>query len=257
VAGGEILYFSLQEQNPIIAQHIRQGGRALVARQTPDGEMVMLLDGADATEVLSVAAIPATLEGRIRVNVENALAAAAAAIAQQVPLETLRTALRSFTNSYEQTPGRFNFIELDGRTVLFDYCHNLHGMQALAEFVQRLGAPHTVAAIMMDGDRSDEHISAFGTLAAQTFDALVIREPSPKYQRGRKRGEVMALLHAAAVAAGLPPAKITLIREPTERLAMQAALAASAPGSLVVNLVDEADGDWRQLTEPEAAEILA
>ena len=40
VAGGEILFFSLDEANPVIRDHLRQGGRAVVLRQTEAGEML-------------------------------------------------------------------------------------------------------------------------------------------------------------------------------------------------------------------------
>ncbi len=81
------------------------------------------------------------MEGRIRVNIANALAATAAAIAQEVPLETIRAALRTFANSVAQTPGRFNFLEIDGRTVVIDYCHNLHGLGGDGRFRPTHGGP--------------------------------------------------------------------------------------------------------------------
>ena len=48
-------------------------------------------------------------------NVANALAATAAALAQEVPPETIRSALRGFANSFAQTPGRFNLLAIEGR----------------------------------------------------------------------------------------------------------------------------------------------
>jgi cyanophycin synthetase len=149
-------------------------------------------------------------------------------------LETIRTALRTFHNSLAQTPGRFNVLDIDGRTVVQDYCLNLHGLEALADFVQRMAAPHTVAAIYMTGDRTDEHITAFGRLAAQIFDELVIRAARPQYLHGRRPGEVPALLQAAAIAGGLSPDKISLAHDKEEAADM--AMARSGSGSLVVLL---------------------
>ena len=103
--------------------------------------MLTLLAQGEATAILPAREIPATMEGRIRVNIANALAATAAAVAQEVPVETIRAALRSFANSVTQTPGRFNVLEIDGRTVLVDYCHNLHGLEAMARFRQTHGGP--------------------------------------------------------------------------------------------------------------------
>jgi cyanophycin synthetase len=249
-AGGEILYFSLAADNPLVVQHLQRGGRALVLASTPQGEELQLRAGSETTPLLPVGEIPATLEGRIRVNIANALAAAAAAIALQVPLATLRQGLRTFATSYAQNPGRFNLLELDGRQVMVDYCHNVHGLQAVIDVVRRLNPPHTVAAITMTGDRSDEHITAFGTLAAQSFDALVIGDPGPKYRRGRKRGEVAALLQDAALAAGLPAEAISVIPYSKEEVedGTRVALDMCRPGGLVLSMIDDTDVAWRALT---------
>jgi len=236
-AGGEILYFSMHEDSPVIHDHVERGGRAVVLRAREAEETLALLTDGEETQILLATEIPATLEGRIRVNIANALAASAAALAQNVPLETIRTALRTFANTVTQTPGRFNLLQIDGRTVVQDYCHNLHGLEAMADFVQRMEAPHTVAAIYMTGDRTDEHIIAFGRLAAQIFDELVIRDARPEYQRGRQPGEVPALLQAAALAGGLPPEKISLAHDKEEAADM--AMARSGSGSLVVLLGGE------------------
>ena len=91
-----------------------------------------------------------------------------------------------------------------------------------------MAAPHTVAAIDMTGDRTDEHITAFGRLAAQIFDELVIRDAHPEYQRGRKPGEVPALLQAAAIAAGLAPEKISLAHDKLEAADMAMAKSGAA-----------------------------
>jgi cyanophycin synthetase len=255
VAGGEILFFSLDEANPVIRDHLRQGGRAVVLRQTVAGETLSLLAGEEETDLLLAAEIPATMEGRIRVNIANALAATAAAIGQQVPLETIRIALRTFTTSFAQSPGRFNLLEIDGRTVVYDYFRNLPGLEAVADFVNRMGAPHTVAVISMARPRTDENITAYGRLAARTFDELVIRD-SPAPDRSRHESEeVAALLQAAAIAAGFSPDKITLAHD--EETAVDIAMAKSRNGSLVLvragALVNH-DAIWNYLTRKQHSE---
>jgi cyanophycin synthetase len=253
VAGGEIMFFSLDGCNPVVRDHLRAGGRAVVLHATEAGEMLTLRDGEEEKAILLAEEIPATMEGRIRVNIANALAATATALAQDVPLATIRTALRSFANSVAQSPGRFNVLAIEGRTVVQDYCHNVHGLEAMREFVQRMKAPHSVAAIYMSGDRTDDHIAAFGRLAAQIFDELIIRDSLPKYRRGRKPGEVPALLQAAALAGGLAPDKVSLARDKLEAADM--AMAKSGRDSLVV-LLGGADpaAIWNYLMQRHEAE---
>jgi cyanophycin synthetase len=147
-------------------------------------------------------------------------------------------------------------LAIEGRTVVVDYFHNAHGMEAMADFVTRMGAPYTVAVIQMAGDRTDEHIAAFGRLAAQTFDELVIRDPLPNYRRRRKPGEVPALLQAAALAGGLAPDKVSLARDQLDAADM--AMAKSGRGSLVV-LLGGADpaAIWNHLTQRTTAGATA
>ncbi len=255
VAGGEVIFFSLDEHNPVVGQHVRQGGRAVVLRPTEAGELLTLLAGEEETAILLADEIPATLDGRLRVNIANALAATAAAITQDVPLETIRAALCSFSTSFAQNPGRFNLLKVAGRQVVIDYFHNPHALEAMAEFVSRMEAPHTIAVIQMAGDRRDEDIAAFGRLAGQTFDELVIREPLPKFRRARQPGEVPALLQAAAIAGGLAPDKITLMPGHDEHEAARVAIAKGGKDSLVVLFADDAATIWNHLTQRQHVEV--
>ena len=176
VARGEIIFFSMDEENPVVRDHLRERGKAVVLRPTRHGEMITLIEHRRDTSLLLAEEIPATMDGRIRVNIQNAMAAAAAAFAQDVQLEYIRNALRTFTSTFFQSPGRFNLLEIDGRKVLLDYCHNVAGLESMADFVKRMDADRTIAMIALPGDRSDDDITAFGRLAAGTFDEIVIRE---------------------------------------------------------------------------------
>ena len=177
-------------------------------------------------------------------NIANAMAAAAAAIAQDVQLEYIRLALRTFTSTFFQSPGRFNMLEVQGRRVVLDYCHNVAGMESMADFVSRLAPERTLAMIAMPGDRSNEDIDAFGRLAGQTFAELVIREDA--HTRGRDRGEVAGLLKTAATLGGLDPDKITIVTD--EISAAHTAIERAGKNDLVVLLVDRPAAVWAELT---------
>ena len=81
--------------------------------------------------------LPATFGGTARMNVQNALAAAAAAFAAGAPLHDIRQGLRTFTTTYYLSPGRLNEVEVNGVNVIVDYCHNAPGMRMLGDFVDR------------------------------------------------------------------------------------------------------------------------
>jgi cyanophycin synthetase len=88
--------------------------------------------------VLYTHLIPATFGGRARMNVANALAAAAAAWASGAHLHDIRQGLRTFSTSFFQAPGRLNLLDVGGVRVVIDYCHNVDGMRQIADFVQRM-----------------------------------------------------------------------------------------------------------------------
>ncbi|HEU0116301.1 MAG TPA: cyanophycin synthetase [Thermomicrobiales bacterium] len=234
-ARGEIIFFSMDEDNPVIRDHLRERGKAVVLRSTRHGEMITLIEHRRDTSLLLVEQIPATLNGRVRANVANALAAAAAAFAQDVQLEHIRHGLRTFTSNFFQTPGRFNMIDVDGKRVVMDYCHNVAGLEAMADFVRRMDADQRIGMIAMPGDRLDADIAAFGALAGQTFDRLVIREDTNR--RGREVGEVAAMLADAATSAGMPADRIVTVLEEVD--AAKHAVALGGRTDLVVLFVDK------------------
>jgi cyanophycin synthetase len=96
---GEIIFISLDEQNPVIGDHLLEGGRTVVLRQTPAGETLSLRVGMEESTLLPVGEIPTPIGGNMHMNIQNALAAAAAAIGQNVPLADIRAALRTFASS--------------------------------------------------------------------------------------------------------------------------------------------------------------
>ena len=242
-ARGEIIFFSMNDDSPALREHLRQRGRAVVLRPTRHGEMITIIEHRRETSLILASEIPATFGGRLRVNIANAMAAAAAAVGGDVQLEHIRQALRSFNSSYFQTPGRFNFLDVDGRRVVMDYCHNVAGLESMADFVQRLGAPHAIGMITMPGDRQDSDIRAFGELAAKTFDRLVIREDVNR--RGRADGEIAALLRQTALDAGMADDRIQIVLEEIE--AVNVAIEFAEREDLVVLLVDKPAAAWREL----------
>jgi cyanophycin synthetase len=232
---GELIFFSMDEENPVIREHIRERGKAVVLRPTRHGEMITLIEHRRDTSLLLAEEIPATMNGRIRVNVANALAAVGAAFAEDIPLEPIRHALRSFTTNFFQTPGRFNMLDVDGRRVLMDYCHNVAGLEAMADLVKRLDADRTIGMISIPGDRSDDDIAAFGRLAGATFDRIIIREDDNT--RGRPRGEIAGRLSTAVAEGGLTSDRVTVVLNEVE--AAHAALDEADRNDLVVLLVDK------------------
>jgi len=205
--------------------------------------------------------LPATFEGRARMMVANAMAAAGAAHAAGAHLHDIRQGLRSFSTSIYQAPGRLNLFELNGVRVLIDYAHNAHGLETVGDFVERMtssspaggppGAPSwsanlRVAVVATPGDRRDEDMRELGRVAARYFDDIIIREDSNP--RGRKRGETAAHILEGVQDAVHKETRVGSVEIVLDAMAAtRRALDRSRPGDLVVLCVDYATEVWKEL----------
>ncbi len=244
--------------------HTSRGNAAFCLEPSAEGELIVLRLGSRKMPVLYTHLIPATFGGRARMNVANALAAAAAAWATGAHLHDIRQGLRTFTTSFFQAPGRLNLLDVGGVRVVIDYCHNVDGMRQLADFVERMmvepqtkagrigsSAPtarsgRAIGVLGIPGDRRDEDQREYGAIAAGAFDEIIVRED--KNLRGRAPGET-----ATNVIDGVRGAKTAGTSRTTradkvleEMTAVRTALRRAIPGDLVVCCVDDAIGVYRE-----------
>ena len=253
-AEGRIMYFSRSSTNDVVRKHVKAGGRAAVIEQGVHGEMLTIYDGDRHIPVTWTHLIPATLEGKAKFNVENALAAAAVAYSMGISLEHIRQGLRTFTTSFFQAPGRCNVFDEHPFRVIVDYGHNPAAMTKMVELVQSLRHQRAIGVMMAPGDRKDEAIREIGRIAARAFDVIVAKEDSNR--RGRPPGEVARLLREGAVEGGVAPEKCHELM--TEREAIEMALGMAKPGDLVVVFADDVTACWKQIIywgKPEAAAL--
>jgi cyanophycin synthetase len=253
---GSVVYFSMDPENERIKFQAARGRRAVTLEQGRNGEMIVLRQGRKSMSLVWTHLIPATFEGRARMNVQNALAATAAAWAAGAHLHDIRQGLRTFTTSYFMAPGRLNMFELDGYRVVVDYAHNPPAMEALGSFVDRLTEPtaggarasvtgRRIGVVATAGDRRDEDIREIGRVAARHFDAIIVREDANN--RGRPRGETAALITEGIEDAG-PERRTVELRTILDELdATRAALDEAAEGDVVVVCVDHANHVWKEL----------
>ena len=236
------------EVRDMIDAHCRRGGKALVLNPSDRGEMIVVKHGRREMQLAWTHLLPATFGGRARMNVQNALAAAAAAFAAGAPLHDIRQGLRTFSTNYYLSPGRLNEVEVNGVNVVVDYCHNAPGMRMLGDFVDRVGdslesshelaRPSRIGVIATAGDRRDDDMRELGAVAAQHFDVVVVREDVAL--RGRERGETAALVAEgvrASMADGARCKQLEIIHDEIE--AVRHAMSRANPGDLVVVCVDK------------------
>jgi cyanophycin synthetase len=258
---GNVILCSMQESHELVERWVRRGGKAVVLERSERGEMMVIKEGRRTMPIAWVHTLPATFDGRARMMVQNAMAAAAAAHVAGAHLHDIRQGLRSFATSIYQAPGRLNVFDLDGVTAVIDYAHNAAGLEALGEFVERVVADQAqgerlgeaswaanlrVAVVATAGDRRDEDMRELGHVAARYFDEVIVREDVKT--RGRERGETAELIRDGvedAIAHGARAGSVEVVLD--EMDAVRRALDRSRPGDLVVLCVDYATDIYREL----------
>ena len=259
---GSVILFSMQPDNELVERWVRRGGKAVTVKPDPPrGEMILIQEGRRTTSMTWVHLLPSTFNGYARMNVQNALAAAAAAHAAGVHLHDIRQGLRTFHTSFYEAPGRLNLFELQGIRVVVDYAHNPHGLAMVGDFVQRLRSAadgdrpgRRIAVVATPGDRRDEDIREVGQVAARYFEQVIVREDYNL--RGRPRGESADLVMQGIQSAKErgSPVEAEVILE--EMSSVRAAIDHARRGDLVLLCVDRPAEVWRYL-EARGAEAAA
>ena len=204
-----------------------------------DGVMTLARDG-ETIPILAVDDFAPSMKGAARFNVSNALGAIAVAAALDLPADALTRALRRFSNSAQENPGRGNFMEIGGVTILIDFAHNPHGVLALAEAIAALPAARRLIVIGQAGDRSDEDTRQLTRAVwAANPDMVVVKELTTKL-RGRALGEVPAVIHNELRNLGADGSQIAVVRNEFD--AVRHAIGWAQPGDLLVLLLHEDRG---------------
>jgi cyanophycin synthetase len=220
----KVAYFSLDENNPVIVKHIKEGGLAAVY----ENGFVTICKGTWKIRVDKASNIPLTFGGRAMFNVSNILPCLLAGFIRNFKIEDMRMALETFIPSPAQTPGRMNMFHFKNFTVMVDYAHNSHGFMAISDFLNKVDASPKVGVIAGVGDRRDDDIRNLGRVAAGMFDEIVIRQD--KNLRGRSEEEIIDLM-TEGIHSVSKDRTVTVIRR--EREAIDYVMNKAQPGSFI------------------------
>jgi len=223
----QVAYFSMHPDSELLRTHTQKGGLAAVY----ENGYLSILKGDWTLRIEQAANVPLTLGGRAPFMIANALAASLAAFAQGVDIKDIRAALLlTFKASTAQTPGRMNLFNLGKFHALVDYAHNAHSYEALAGFVRNWPGER-IGVVGGPGDRRDEDFITLGTLSAEMFDRIIVKEDDDN--RGRPRGDAARLI-ARGLQQAKPDCRYEAILD--ETTAIQTALDSAPLNSLVVIL---------------------
>ena len=228
---GKVIFFGADHGHPIIATHLAQGRRTVYVE---DGHVVAV-EGKD-THKIDLSQVPITRNGAIGFQVENVMAAVAAAWGVGISWDAIRAGLKTFANDSDNAPGRFNVFTHRGATVIADYGHNPDAIVALVQAVETMPAKRRSVVISGAGDRRDQDITQQTEILGRAFDDVVLYEDA--CQRGRIDGEVVALLRQGLNGA---PRTTRIDEIYGEFLAIDTALNRLQEGDLALILVDQVE----------------
>ncbi len=245
-----VALFSMDENNPRIIKHCKNGGLASVF----ENGFVTIMKGTWKIRVEKVANIPITYGGKALHNVMNTLPAILATyLYRNIKVADIKLALETFIPSASQTPGRLNMFQFKHFKFLADFAHNPAGLQLLCDFVGKMDGSPKVGIISGTGDRRDEDIRELGEISAKYFDEIIIRQD--KHLRGRTAENIVELLIEGINSVKDKEIPVTVILN--EKEAIMYAYNTAKPGSLITIMCDvvaEAIDLIRTLKEKEDAE---
>jgi len=201
-----IVTYGVKAPADVRAGQIRLDQRGLRFRlQTPQGEAGL------------------HLRLRAHFHVYNALAAAAAALAEGVALPAIQAGLEGCPG----VRGRFEAVEAGQDFGIYvDYAHTPDGLRNVLATARALTAGRVICVFGCGGDRDRGKRPEMGRIAGERADYSIITSDNP-------RSEEPATI-AAAVEAGLQPTGGRYAVELDRRRAIALAVAMAAPGDVVV-----------------------
>jgi cyanophycin synthetase len=213
-----VIAFSMGGDSPAVREIVARGSAALVARDGAEGEEITLLSKESDTRLLSVAELPSTMDGRHRVNLANAMAAAGLAHGLGIDLETIAAGLRAYRLPRPGEPGRMIWIKDRPYDVLIDWAQNAAALDALGDTLSRLEMTgRRVCLLSAPSNRPDWSFEEIGQAVARSFDVFICYD-RPSFVRGQAPGHIATRLRAGLISAGVPEAQVLAVPEPEEAL---------------------------------------
>jgi len=112
-----------------------------------------------------------------RFNLANILAAAAAGLALELPLDAIRRGIEG----HKQVPGRLERVENDrGVTLLVDYAHTGDALENVLTTIREIATDRIVTVFGCGGDRDPGKRPIMGRVAAELSDLAIVTSDNPR-----------------------------------------------------------------------------
>lgn len=231
--------------NHSLLQHLSCGGHAVYCEK----EELVFARGSEVHKRISLAKVPLTFGGAAYHNIENCAAAGAALWALGGELAHIEATLCEFLPDFKFNPGRQNFLQINGQSVMIDYGHNVAGIKATGELCKKVCSGRLIGVVCAPGDRSDDSICALGRAASEFFDFVVIKED--KDLRGRSKGSAAELIRQGLLEGGLTEERVNVVLD--EEKALLQAFEEARAEDLVVIFYESLDLTMKILSQIEVS----
>jgi cyanophycin synthetase len=135
-SGADYTFYALHRDNPALQRHLGEGGRGAWVE---DG-WIVVGSSESADPVVAVNSIPATLDGTILFQVQNALAAVCASMVIGISTEAIVQALHVFEPHPDLQPAACNIVRFNQATILIDAPRQVMSLRLLARGIKH--KPH-------------------------------------------------------------------------------------------------------------------
>jgi len=238
VTASRLCYVTTNSDNPIVAEHMANGGTAVRMTGHELSVRMELHEAGRLLGSLDICAIPATHGGIFGPAASNAMFAAAIAHGLGTGWDDIAAALGSFESTWQSNPGRMNFLPGLPFQTLLTWADGPQAMIGLAGFMRGYpaqGRKHLV--INNVGDRPDTFILDMTRAVAGLFDSYICSDWDDL--RGREPGVVAGLLARGLLEGGVSADAVTIAA--TYEASLRLALMRPSPGDflLVVNSDDK------------------
>jgi UDP-N-acetylmuramyl tripeptide synthase len=201
---GKICWFSLDPDNEKIR---KMKGLNQPCIWLEDGNIIIADEGKQ-TNLISVTDIPTTINGAARHNISNSMGAAGHCYAMKIGFDDIAAGLSHFQGDNKDNPGRGNYFDINGVTILVDFAHNSHSLSSVVETVEAMSANRHLIMLGHAGDRTDRDIFNLTDVAFGLKPDVIVTAEIPDYLRGRELGAVPALIHQHCLEKGLEESQI-------------------------------------------------
>jgi cyanophycin synthetase len=226
-ACSDTVLFALHRENPALNRHLLDGGRGAWI----ENGWIMIGTAKDGVPIVATDAIPATLDGTILFQIQNALAAVCAASVIGVPVPTIRAALSRFEPRPDIQPAACNVVRFNDATILIDAPRQVTSLRMLARGIRHQPRRRTlVVSGAFPGLGVDEAQEAGRILGTLGGIVLLHRENADAAR--------MEAIKAGIAASPVPPIVLSV---PDELRAIDHLLNTIAPDDVALVLADDAD----------------